>query len=45
VEVVRAVDLAATLVVRVGNAEVQVGHGFDADLLRAVVGALGRGAA
>src|SRR5436190_12642754 len=36
-QVVRAVDLAATVVVRVGNAEVQVRHGFDADLLRAVV--------
>jgi len=41
VQVVRAVDLAATLAVRVGNAEVQVRRGFDADLLRAVVEALG----
>lgn len=41
VQVVRAADLAARLAVRVGNAEVQVRRGFDADLLRAVVEALG----
>ena len=40
VQVVRAGDLAATIAVRVGNAEVQVRRGFDADLLRAVVEAL-----
>jgi transposase-like protein len=44
VQLVRANDLAATIAVRVGSAEVQVRRGFDADLLRAVVEAL-RGAA
>lgn len=40
VQLVRAGDLAATIAVRVGSAEVQVRRGFDADLLRAVVEAL-----
>lgn len=40
VRLVRAGDLAATLTVRVGGAEVQVARGFDAELLRAVVQAL-----
>jgi hypothetical protein len=42
---VRAGDLAATIAVRVGSAEVEVRRGFDADLLRAVVEGLGGGAA
>lgn len=33
-------DLAATIAVRIGGAEVQVRRGFDAELLRAVVVAL-----
>ena len=45
VQLVRAGDLAATIAVRVGSAEVEVRHGFDAGLLRAVVEALGGGAA
>lgn len=40
VQLVRTDDLAATIAVRVGSAEVQVQRGFDADLLRAVVQAL-----
>jgi transposase-like protein len=44
VQLVRAGDLAASIVVRVGGAEVEVRRDFDADLLRAVVEAL-RGAA
>jgi transposase-like protein len=40
VQVVRATEGAATIAVRVGNAEVQVRRGFDADLFRAVVEAL-----
>ena len=40
VQVVRAAEVAATIAVRVGRAEVQVGRGFDAVLLRAVVEAL-----
>jgi hypothetical protein len=40
VQVVRAGDLTATIALLVGNAEVQVRRGFDADLLRAVVEAL-----
>ncbi len=40
VRVLRATELAATMAVRVGRAEVQVRRGFDADLLRAVVEAL-----
>jgi transposase-like protein len=42
---VRAGDLASTIAVRVGGAEVEVRRGFDADLLRAVVQALRGGAA
>src|SRR5262245_5288426 len=45
VQLVRTGDLDATLVVRVGDAEVAVRRGFDADLLRAVVGALRGGTA
>lgn len=41
VQVVRATELGVTMAVRVGRAEVQVGRGFDAELLRAVVEALG----
>jgi hypothetical protein len=40
VRVVRAAELAATIGVRVGSAEMQVRRGFDAVLLRAVVEAL-----
>ena len=40
VQLVRTGDLAATIDVRIGSAEVQVRRGFDADLLRAVVEAL-----
>lgn len=40
VRLVRADDLAATIAVRVGSAEVQVRRGFDSGLLRAVVQAL-----
>jgi transposase-like protein len=40
VQVVRAAELAATISVRVGSAEVEVPRGFDAVLLRAVVEAL-----
>jgi transposase-like protein len=40
VQLVRTGDLAATIAVRVGSAEVQVRRGVDADLLRAVVQAL-----
>jgi transposase-like protein len=39
-QLVRAEDLAATIAVRVGGAEIQVRHGFDAGLLRAVAEAL-----
>jgi transposase-like protein len=42
---VRAGDLTSTIAVRVGGAKVEVRRGFDADLLRAVVQALGGGAA
>jgi transposase-like protein len=45
VQLVRTGDLAATISVRVGTAEVEVRRGFDAGLLRAVVEALGGGAA
>jgi hypothetical protein len=45
VQVVRARDLAATIAVRVGRAEVQVQRGFDVELLRAVVDALAGDAA
>lgn len=45
VRLVRAGDLAARIAVRVGGAEIEVGRGFDADLLRAVVQALREGAA
>lgn len=45
VRLVRAGDLAATIAVRIGGAEIEVRRGFDADLLRAVVQALGGGAA
>ena len=45
VQLVRTGDLAATIAVRVGSAEVQVRRGFDADLLREVVEALGESAA
>ncbi|HEX4116478.1 MAG TPA: transposase [Solirubrobacteraceae bacterium] len=45
VQLVRDGDVAAPIAVRVGNAEVQVRRGFDADLLRAVVQALEGGAA
>jgi len=45
VRLVRAGDLATTVAVRIGGAEIQVRHGFDSDLLRAVVQALQGGAA
>ena len=45
VQLVRSGDLAAAIGVRVGGAEVQVRRGFDAQLLRSVVEALGGGAA
>lgn len=45
VRLVRAGDLASTIAVRVGGAEVEVRRGFDADLLREVVEALRGGAA
>jgi transposase-like protein len=45
VQLVRAGDLAATIALRIGGAEVQIRRGFDADLLRAVVQALREGAA
>jgi transposase-like protein len=38
-------DLAATIAVGIGGAEIQVRRGFDAELLRAVVVALGGDAA
>jgi transposase-like protein len=44
VRLVRAGDVAATIAVRIGGAEIEVRRGFDADLLRAVVQALGGGA-
>jgi transposase len=45
VRLVRANDLDAAIAVRIGGVEIQVRRGFDADLLRAVVDALGEGAA
>ena len=45
VRLVRAGDLAARIAVRVGGAEIEVGRGFDAELLCAVVKALRGGAA
>lgn len=38
-------EVGMALAVRVGGAEIQVRDGFDAELLRAVVEALGNGAA
>jgi len=45
VRLVRAGDLATTIAVRIGGAEIQVARGFDAELLYAVVQALLGGAA
>jgi transposase-like protein len=45
VRLVSTDDLAATLAVRIGGAEIEVRRGFDAELLRAVVQALQEGAA
>jgi transposase-like protein len=44
VRLVRAGELASTIAVRIGGAEVEVRRGFDAELLRAVVEALRGGA-
>ena len=44
VRVLRAGDVAATMEVRIGGAEIRVRHGFDVELLRAVVEALRGGA-
>jgi transposase-like protein len=45
VRLVSSSEVQAAIAVRVGGAEVQVRRDFDADLLRAVVEALRRGAA
>jgi transposase-like protein len=45
VRVLRASDLAATIKVRIGGAEIHVRRGFDVELLRAVAEALRGGAA
>jgi len=44
VRVVSTHDLATTIAVRIGGAEIQVRRGFDGDLLREVVQALQGGA-
>jgi transposase-like protein len=45
VRLVRASEAEAAIAVRVGRAEIEVRRGFDVELLRAVVEALGGGAA
>lgn len=45
VRVVPSREAGAAITVRVGATEIEVWRGFDADLLRAVVEALGSGAA
>jgi len=45
VRVVPSREAGAAITVRVGAAEIEVWRGFDADVLRAVVEALGSGAA
>jgi transposase-like protein len=44
VRLVPSSEVVAVLAVRVGGAEIEIRHGFDADLLRAVVEAIGGGA-
>jgi len=40
VRLVATDDVATTVAIRIGSAEIEVRRGFDADLLRAVVHAL-----